>query len=150
MFTTLTLSGTPGSGQLVAGAKVTGTSSGATGFVFSTSSTTVNLITVSGSFNTGTSEKIISSSCTASDEIVDDNATAGNGTDLNVTTVVSHSFDKVKQVFMDDPDSGEDFTADTDLNAEFSLSGTVSTTSGTTVTGFGTKFLTEVRAGDVD
>ena len=53
MFTTLTLSGTPGSGQLVAGAKVTGTSSGATGFVFSTSSTTVNLITVSGSFNTG-------------------------------------------------------------------------------------------------
>ena len=53
MFTTLTLSGTPGSGQLVAGAKVTGTSSGATGFVFSTSSSTVNLITVSGSFNTG-------------------------------------------------------------------------------------------------
>ena len=149
MFTTLTLSGTPGSGQLVAGAKVTGTSSGATGFVFSTSSSTVNLITVSGSFNTGV-EKIISSSCTASDEIVDDNATAGNGTDLNVTAVVSHSYDKVKQVFMDDPDSGEDFTADTDLNHEFSLSGTVSTSgSGTTVTGFGTKFLTEVRSGDV-
>ena len=116
MFTTLTLSGTHNTGQVVAGAKVTGTTSGATGFVFSASGTTVNLITVSGSFNTGTSEKITSSSCTATDEIVDDNATAGTGTDLSVSSVVSHSFDKVKQVFMDDPDSGEDFSADTDLN----------------------------------
>jgi len=150
MFTTLTLSGTPGTGQVVAGAKVTGTTSGATGFVFSASGTTVNLITVSGSFNTGTSEKITSSSCTATDEIVDDNATAGTGTDLSVSAVVSHSYDRVKQVFMDDPDSGEDFSADTDLNAEFSLSGTVSTAgSGVAVTGFGTKFLTELRAGDV-
>ena len=45
---------------------------------------------------------------------------------------------------------GQDFTADTDLNAEFSLSGTVSTGgSGVAVTGFGTKFLTELRSGDV-
>ena len=42
---------------------------------------------------------------------------------------------------MDDPDSGQDFTADTVLDTSFSLSGTVSTAgSGTTVSGFGTKF----------
>ena len=46
--------------------------------------------------------------------------------------------------------SDEDFTADLVLNTSKSLSGTVSTASGnTTVTGFGTSFQTELRAGDL-
>ena len=44
----------------------------------------------------------------------------------------------------------EDFTADTVLDSTFSLSGTVSTGgSGTTVSGFGTRFVSELRVGDV-
>ena len=60
-------------------------------------------------------------------------------------------FDQVKQVFMDDPtNSDEDFTADLVLNTTKTLTGTVSTAgSGTTVTGFGTAFQSELRAGDV-
>ena len=51
---------------------------------------------------------------------------------------------------MDDADSGQDFSVDTVLDTSFSLSGTVSTVgSGTTVSGFGTKFVTELRVGDV-
>ena len=90
---------------------------------------------MSGSFNTG--EKLISTSSTETDEILEN-----SNTDLTISAVVGNTFDKVKQIFMDDPDSGQDFTADTDLNTEFSLSGTVSTAgSGTTVSGFGTKFV---------
>ena len=143
MYTQLTMSGTPSGGTTV-GSKVTGTTSGATGFIHAASGTGISLVTVVGSFNTG--EKLISSSSTETDEILED---SGN-TDLTISAVVGNSFDKVKQIFMDDPDSGQDFTADTDLNAEFSLSGTVSTAgSGVAVTGFGTKFLTELRSGDV-
>ena len=51
---------------------------------------------------------------------------------------------------MDDPDSGQDFSADTVLDTSFSLSGTVSTVgSGTVVSGFGTRFVSELRVGDV-
>ena len=143
MYTQLTMSGTPSGGTTV-GSKVTGQTSGATGFIHAASGTGISLITVSGSFNTG--EKLISSSSTETDEILED---SGN-TDLTISAVVGNSFDKVKQVFMDDPQSGEAFTADTELNAEFSLSGTISTTSSSaTISGFGTKFLTELRAGDV-
>ena len=143
MYTQLTMSGTPSGGTTV-GSKVTGTTSGATGFIHAASGTGISLVTVSGSFNTG--EKLISSSSTETDEILENSS----NTDLTISAVVGNSFDKVKQIFMDDPDSGQDFTADTDLNAEFSLSGTVSTAgSGVAVTGFGTKFSTELRAGDV-
>ena len=70
--------------------------------------------------------------------------------DLTISAVVTNTFDKVKQVFMDDPDAGQDFTADTVLDTFSLLSGTVSTAgSGTTVSGFGTKFVTELRVGDV-
>ena len=47
--------------------------------------------------------------------------------DLTISAVVTNTFDKVKQVFMDDPDANQDFTADTNLGDTFSLSGTVST-----------------------
>ena len=126
------------------GAKVTGSTSGATGFIKSANTNTVNLINVVGSFNTG--EKLISTSSTETDEILESGANA----DLTISAVVTNTFDKVKQVFMDDPDSGQDFTADTVLDTSFSLSGTVSTAgSGTVVSGFGTRFVSELRVGDV-
>ena len=59
MFTKLTLSGIPSAGNTV-GTKVTGSTSGATGFIHSANNTILELINVVGSFNTG--EKIISSS----------------------------------------------------------------------------------------
>ena len=70
---------------------------------------------------------------------------------LTVSSVSQKQFDQVKQVFMDDPtNSDEDFTADLVLNTTKTLTGTVSTAgSGTTVTGFGTAFQSELRAGDV-
>ena len=80
------------------------------------------------------------------DEILENSSNA----DLTISAIVNNTFDKVKQMFMDDPDSGQDFSADTVLDSSFSLSGTVSTAgSGTTVSGFGTKFVTELRVGDV-
>ena len=67
MYTQLTMSGTPSGGTTV-GSKVTGTTSGATGFIHAASGTGISLVTVSGSFNTG--EKLISSSSTETDEIL--------------------------------------------------------------------------------
>lgn len=100
-----------------------------------------------GSFLDG--EEITSSSSTASDEIVDDNATAGTGTDLTISSSESFNFENAKQVFMDDADSGQDFTADLKLENTFSLSGTVSITSTSdAVTGFGTLFTSELQVGD--
>ena len=144
MFTKLTLSGIPSAGNTV-GTKVTGSTSGATGFIHSANNTILELINVVGSFNTG--EKIISSSSTETDEILEDSSNA----DLTVSAIVINTFDKVKQVYMDDANvAAEDFTADTVLDSTFSLSGTVSTAgSGTTVSGFGTRFLSELRVGDV-
>jgi len=143
MITKLTLSGTPSAGTTV-GAKVTGATSGASGFIHFASSTSIELINVVGSFNTG--EKVSTTSSAETDEILENSSNA----DLTIAAVVINTFDKVKQVFMDDSDSGQDFSADTVLGTSFSLSGTVSTAgSGTTVSGFGTKFVTELRAGDV-
>ena len=71
MFTKLTLSGIP-SGNTV-GTKVTGSTSGATGFIHSANNI-LELINVVGSFNTG--EKIISSSSTETDEILEDSSNA--------------------------------------------------------------------------
>ena len=143
MITKLTMSGTPSAGTTV-GAKVTGVTSGASGFIHYANSTEIELINVVGSFNTG--EKISTTSSAETDEILENSSNA----DLTINTIIINTFDKVKQVFMDDPDSGQDFSADTVLGTSFSLSGTVSTAgSGTTVSGFGTKFVTELRAGDV-
>ncbi len=143
MTTKITMSGIPSGGTTI-GAKVTGATSGASGFIHAASNTVIELINVVGSFNTG--EKLISTSSTETDEILENSSNA----DLTISAVVTNTFDKVKQVFMDDADSGQDFTADTVLDTSFSLSGTVSTAgSGTTVSGFGTKFVTELRVGDV-
>ena len=68
---------------------------------------------------------------------------------MTISVVVTNTFDKVKQVFVDDADSGQDFSVDTVLDTSFSLSGTVSTNGSVAVSGFGTKFVTELRVGDV-
>ena len=112
MFVELTLSGTP-SPTLIAthtngGTQVKGVSSGATGFVFAsgTSSTKVLLTSVAGVFQSG--EKITTSDSAETDDVVEDSGNA----DLTITKIDVRSFGDVKQVFMDDDDSGQDFTAD--------------------------------------
>ena len=149
MFTDITLSGTPGSGQVAQGAKITGVNSGAYGYVASsTSGTGLALTSVVGTFTPG--EKLLSTSSTASDEIIDDNATPGSGTDLTISTIVTQDFSSVKQVHMNDPDTGDaDFSADIVLDNNLSLAGLVSWSSGTTVNGFQTDFTTEIKVGDI-
>ena len=112
MFTELTLSGTP-SPTLISvhsngGTQVKGATSGATGFVFAsgTSATTVLLTSVAGTFQSG--EKITTSDSAETDDVVED---SGN-TDLTISKVEVQSFGDVKQAFMEDADSGQDFTAD--------------------------------------
>ena len=111
-FTKLTLSGTPSPSLLAThangGVLVTGVTSGATGFVYKdgTSATSVNLTTVIGNFQVG--EKITASDSSETGAIVEN---LGN-TDLTISSVATYSFGQFKQVFMDDNDSGQDFTAD--------------------------------------
>ena len=112
MFVELTLSGTP-SPTLIAthtngGTQVKGVSSGATGFVFAsgTSSTKVLLTSVAGAFESG--EKITTSDSAETDDVVEDSGNA----DLTISNIDVRSFSDVRQVFMDDADSGQDFTAD--------------------------------------
>ena len=111
-FTFLTLSGTP-SPTLEAshpngGVLVTGESSGAKGFVFAdgTGGTKVVLTTVQGAFSVG--EKISTSDSAETDLVLED---SGN-TDLTILSIKTNSFSDVRQIFMDDNDSGQDFSAD--------------------------------------
>ena len=111
-FTYLTLSDNP-STSLTAnhsngGVRVKGASSNATGFVFGalTSGTTVVLTNVSGTFTLG--EKLIVSDSAETDQIVENSSNA----DLTVSNIVTHIFSETRSFFMDDPDGGQDFTAD--------------------------------------
>ena len=111
-FTKLTLSDTPSPTLLAThtngGVLVTGVTSGATGFVHKdgTSSTSVNLTTVVGNFLVG--EKITASDSSETGAIVEN---SGN-TDLTIIAKSTFSVSNFKQVFMEDEDSGQDFTAD--------------------------------------
>jgi len=111
-FTKLTLSDTPSPTLLAThtngGVLVTGVTSGATGFVHKdgTSSTSVNLTTVVGNFLVG--EKITASDSSETGAIVEN---SGN-TDLTILAKSTFSVSNFKQVFMEDEDSGQDFTAD--------------------------------------
>ncbi len=111
-FTYLTLSDNP-SATLTAnhangGIQVKGVTSGATGFVFGalTSGTTAVLTNVSGTFIVG--EKIEASDSSETDSIVENSSNA----DLTISNIVTHKFSETRSVFMDDADSGQDFTAD--------------------------------------
>ena len=111
-FTYLTLNDTP-SPTLIAnrtngGVQVKGVTSGATGLVFGTltSGTQVVLTQVIGTFSSG--EKIIASDSSETGGIVENSSNA----DLTISNIVTHTFADARQVFMDDLDGGQDFTAD--------------------------------------
>ena len=71
-----------------------------------TSSTNVNLTNVVGTFSSG--EKITSSDSAETGGIIEN---SGN-TDLTISKIETFSFVDFRQVFMNDDDSGQDFTAD--------------------------------------
>ena len=146
MFTVLTMSAAP-AGNVTQGAKVTGSISGATGFIHSSSSTTINLISVSGNFNTG--ENLISSAQTTSNDA--NQFLVNSGTPITISTISTKNFDDVKSVFMNSSAAGAKFTADLVLDSRLALSGTVTGTTGgttTTITGFNTTFQLDLKVGD--
>ena len=153
MFTVLTLSGTP-SPTLTSvhtnGVRLKGASSGATGFVYGTgtSGTTVNLIAVQGTFVTG--EKLIASDSAETDRLIEN---SGN-TDLTISSIAVKDISQVKQFVQlnSGGTSTNDFTADSSLDAELTLSGTSRTeTTGddNLISVSGTNFSNEVAVGDV-
>ena len=115
-FTFLTISGIP-SPTLIAthtngGVQIKGVTSGATGFVFGslTSGTTIVLTTVIGTFVAG--EKLIASDSAETGAIIETAANADITIAAGVQSIVSKRFSDVRSFFMDDADSGQDFTAD--------------------------------------
>lgn len=112
MFTKLTMSGTPSPtivvNEATGGQKVTGVTSGATGYVYGslTTGTAIYLTNVTGVFSSG--EKITVHDSGETDLIVEDSGNA----DLTISSINSYKFSEGKQLFMDDADSGQDFTAD--------------------------------------
>ena len=98
MFTRLTLSDTPDPTLIVnhsnGGVRITGNTSGATGFVFAstTSGTKVRLTQVVGTFQTG--EKIIASDSSETGGIVENTA----NTDLTITEVETHQLKEARQI----------------------------------------------------
>ena len=111
-FTYLTLSDTPSptliASRTTGGIRITGNTSGATGLVFGslTSGTQLVLTQVIGAFSSG--EKLIASDSAETGLIIENASNA----DLTVSDIVTHSFADARQIFMDDSDSGQDFTAD--------------------------------------
>ena len=152
-FTKLTLSGTP-SPTLTAthstgGVKLTGETSGATGFVYSTgtSGSNVNLTNVVGSFSSG--EKLIASDSTETGGLIENSS----NTDLTVSSITENSVTDSKSIWQDATtgSADDDFTCDIQLDDKTTLSGTYRTeTSGTDnligVAGYDTS---QVKVGDV-
>ena len=115
-FTFLTISGIP-SPTLIAthtngGVQIKGVTSGATGFVFGslTSGTQIVLTTIIGTFVAG--EKLIASDSAETGAIIETAANADITIAAGVQSIVSKRFSDVRSFFMDDADSGQDFTAD--------------------------------------
>ncbi len=120
MFTRLTLDDTP-SPLLTAthstGVQLKGATSNATGFLFSTETSdagktaaVINLVNVKGTFNVG--EKIIASDSAETGKLIENSS----NTDLTVSSTRTFKFEDAKGIFMDDDDSGQDFTADISEN----------------------------------
>ncbi len=116
-FTVLSLSDTP-SPLLTAthssGVRLTGNTSGATGLVFDTDTSNaeghrVRLTNVVGTFQSG--EKIIASDSAETGGLIENSS----NTDITVSLVTTRTFSEARSMFMDDDDSGQDFTADIEL-----------------------------------
>ena len=119
-FTKLTLSGIPSPTLLAThtngGVQLKGATSGATGFVFAsgTSNEFVNLTNVVGTFSAG--EKLIASDSALTGGLIE--VAGGDGsTDITVSEISIKTFADARSVFMEDADSGQDFTADFVLDA---------------------------------
>ena len=119
MFTYLALSDTPSPTLLAThttgGVQIKGVTSGATGFVYAgvTSGLRIALTNVVGTFSKG--EKITASDSAETSGIVEN----VSNTDLTIAditashdAIVTHRFDEARGLFMDDADTGQDFTAD--------------------------------------
>lgn len=121
------------------GAKLTGLTSGAYGYVVSATATSAGpwkLIQTSGSFISG--ETLISS-------VAGDTQTSViSAADFNV-----YDMSSVKQVFMDDPDAGHDFISDVVLDSEVTLKGTAQLNGTTSIIGLNSFFTSELRVGDI-
>ena len=85
--------------------RIKGNTSGATGLVFGslTSGTQVVLTQVIGTFSSG--EKLIASDSSETGKIIENSSNA----DLTISNIVTHTFADARQIFMDDPDGGQDF-----------------------------------------
>jgi len=124
-ITKLELSGTPATlltaNHSNGGVKITDATSGATGFVYAsgTSGNIVRLTNVSGTFSAG-------SNITASDR-------SGN-LGVTITNVHNYEFRDVASVYMSDPDTGQDFTADVIATKVAGLAGSI-TMNGTDANG---------------
>ena len=121
MFTRIELNDTPSptlTSVHTTGARVKGHTSNAIGFLFSTAAkddttadAVINLVNVTGTFQVG--EKIQVSDSTETGKLVENS----DNTDLTIESLDKFKFVDVKQFFMDDDDSGQDFTADiADIN----------------------------------
>ena len=149
MFTQIQLDGNFGGSPngVATGSKITGATSGATGFVHSAVNNLIQLITVAGNFNVG--EELISSSQTVSNNANQFLEAAGGSSTVKVSAITSRNFDDVKSFFMNSPNTGADFTADLVLDTTLTLNGNVSMNgSNNTVTGFNTTFTLDLKVGD--
>ena len=143
MFTQLSVSAAVETSHITSGALITGALSGAYGFVNSGSSgTELFLTSVTGRFFAN--EELISS---ASYETGSRITNSGGSTAVTLSTIKVNGFDKVKQLFMDDADANQDFTADLLLEIQQTVSGTI-TISTTDLLGFNSSFLSELIVGD--
>jgi hypothetical protein len=132
--------------DILTGSYVQGQTSKAFGYVNSAStSTELYLTNVSGTFLPG--EALISNNSHGTDRKVRNTSTGF----ISVQSLDSYAFDAAKQVYFEDTVNtpAVNFTANLVLESQTTLTGTVSTNGTTSVAGFNTSFLTQLRAGDV-
>ena len=93
-------------------------------------------------------EKLISSSQTVSNnanQFIEDSSNVV----LTVATITTRNFDDVKSVFMNSPNTGQDFTANLVLSSTLTLGGNVSMNgSNANCNWFNTTFTTDLKVGD--
>ena len=139
MFTKINLTSISSSSEFSVGDKITEDTTGATGIVSVVDATNniLMLHDVVGTFTVGNG--------LSSKGLTSTTKSAGA-----ITGVRTYNIDRVRGVIQESNDSNnERFTASVVLDSVFNLTGTVIFGSTTTITGFGTKFTTELKEGDV-